>query len=61
MELLGHSNWVYAVAFSLDGGRIASGSYDMTVKVWDAATGEAVQTLEGHSSYVYAVAFSPDR
>jgi WD40 repeat protein len=30
------------------------------VRLWDAATGRALQTLEGHSSVVYSVAFSPD-
>ena len=49
-----------AVAFSGDGTRLASGSYDQTVKVWDAATGELVQTLQGHSDAVSAVAFSGD-
>ena len=60
MELLGHSSYVRAVAFSPDGTRLASGSDDKTVKVWDASTGEAVQTLQGHSGDVSAVTFSPD-
>jgi WD40 repeat protein len=30
------------------------------VRLWDAATGTALQTLEGHSASVYSVAFSPD-
>ena len=49
MELRGHSDQVYAVAYSPDGSRLASGSDDKTVRVWEAATGEAVQTLQGHS------------
>ncbi|SLM38926.1 WD40/YVTN repeat-like-containing domain [Lasallia pustulata] len=32
----------------------------MTVRIWDAATGATLQTLEGHSGWVHAVAFSPD-
>ena len=31
-----HSDYVYSVAFSPDGKTIVSGSYDKTLKVWDA-------------------------
>jgi WD40 repeat protein len=48
------------VAFSADGQRLASSSWDKTVKVWDAATGACVQTLEGHGDGVSSVAFSAD-
>jgi WD40 repeat protein len=37
-----------------------SGSYDETIRLWDAVTGAVLQTLEGHSSLVLSVAFSPD-
>ena len=59
-DLHGHSNLVYRVTFSPDGKLVASASYDRTVRLWDAATGAALQTLEGHSDEVNAVAFSPD-
>ncbi|KXX78246.1 Vegetative incompatibility protein HET-E-1 [Madurella mycetomatis] len=39
---------------------IASGSDDITVKIWDAATGRCAQTLERHGADVRSVAFSPD-
>jgi WD40 repeat protein len=40
--LTGHSLLVTSVAYSPDGKHIVSGSYDNTVKIWDAATGEEV-------------------
>jgi hypothetical protein len=58
--LAGHLNIVWSVAFSPDGQRIVTGSWDQTAKVWDAATGLELRTLKGPSGYVYSVAFSPD-
>jgi WD40 repeat protein len=48
------------VSFSPDGQRLASASYDKTVKVWDLADGKEMLTLEGHKNEVLSVRFSPD-
>ena len=49
-----------SVSFSRDGTKVASGSDDETVKLWDVTSGECLQTLEGHSDDVTSVSFSPD-
>jgi WD40 repeat protein len=47
------------VAFSPNGTRLATGSWDNTAKVWDAGSGQELLTLRGHTDWVYGVAFSP--
>lgn len=56
----GHNNEVRDVAWSRDGTRIASGSDDKTVQVWDATTGKLIHTYSNHTSFVRAVTWSPD-
>ena len=48
------------MAFSPDGKRLASGSLDGTVKVWDATSGQETLTLKGHTEPVTSVAFRAD-
>ncbi|AQZ67462.1 hypothetical protein BKM31_43745 [[Actinomadura] parvosata subsp. kistnae] len=50
----------YAVAYSPDGKRFATGGGNGTVQLWDAATRRVTATLDGHTKGVHAVAFSPD-
>ncbi len=58
--LKGHSSWVTAVAFSADGQRLASGSWDQTVKLWDVSTGQELGTMASKMKEVQALAFSRD-
>ena len=57
--LSGHGITVECAAFSPDGKRIASGSWDNTAKLYDA-DGKDVATRRGHNRGVMALAFSPD-
>jgi len=60
MTFRGHKEGVSSVEFSPDGKRIASGSEDKTIKIWDAESGAELMTLRGHSDQVFGLAFSPD-
>ncbi|KIP03890.1 hypothetical protein PHLGIDRAFT_76886 [Phlebiopsis gigantea 11061_1 CR5-6] len=60
-QLCGHEDIVCSVAFSSDEGerlRIASGSYDCTVRIWNVSTAQEMCVLRGHSDIVSTVAFS---
>jgi WD40 repeat protein len=61
-HLEGHENWVVALAFSLDGKRLISGSGDSTARVWDVKTGTELGRIRfpGSSTYVHSVGFACD-
>jgi WD40 repeat protein len=54
-----HRGAANCVAFSPSGNRVASGSSDKTVRIWDASSGAELICLE-HTDWVTSVAFSPD-
>jgi len=56
----GHGPGVTSAAFSPDGARIVTGSFDRTVRVWDTESGAQLMALRGHDGTVWSVAFSPD-
>jgi WD40 repeat protein/predicted Ser/Thr protein kinase len=59
--LAGHESYVYPVAYSPDGRWIASGAWDGTIRLWDAATGEVFAKLpHPDPGIVRALAFTPD-
>ena len=44
-KFIGHRGWIFAISFSPDGRILASASHDMTVRIWDVATGEVIHIL----------------
>ncbi len=60
MVLTGHTDVVNSVAWSPDGGHLATGSCDATVRLWDAFTGMEQAVLTGHRDLVGNVVWHPD-
>ena len=58
--LSGHSGCVRSVSWSPEGTKLASGSDDKTVRIWEVATGKELSQLRGHSAVVTSVCFSSD-
>lgn len=53
-------HWVNAVAFSIDGKMLASGSEDGNLYLWNVITGEKIKALTEDTENIFSIAFSPD-
>ncbi len=56
----GHTDIVSSVAYSPNGRTFASGSWDNTVRLWNAGTGQSKTVLSGHGDRIVSVGYSPD-
>ena len=56
----GHHNSVIRVVWSPNGTRVASGSQDGNVRIWDIRMGKNVLNFFGHSNAILDVAWNPD-
>jgi WD40 repeat protein len=55
-----HSDWVRCMSFTPDSLKLASGSFDKTIKLWQLDTGTELYTLGERLKGVFALAISPD-
>lgn len=58
--LKGHEDTIDTVDISADGSRIISGAGDLSVRVWDATTGEELHSIIKQTDDIVALAFYPD-
>ena len=58
--LTGHTNQAYRPVFSPDGKRLASGSGNYILRVWDVATGHEELAYDDHAHWVWSAAFDPE-
>ena len=60
ISLPGHAEAILQVAFSPDGKRLATGSGDTTVRIWDVSSQSPEFTCTSHKNWVLCLAWSPD-
>jgi WD40 repeat protein len=57
--LRGHTQAVLALAFSAEGTRLATGSVDRSIRLWDVASRQATSVRPGRCAPVCGVRFAP--
>ncbi len=56
----GNSTHIWSIAYAPERNKIAAGSFDYKLRVWDVKTQKIDFILEGHEKSTLPVAFSPD-
>lgn len=58
----GHTDWIFAVAWSPSGNYLASGAggKDKSIRIWDPATGQAALVYSSHTDAINILSWSPD-
>lgn len=56
----GHNGRISALAFSLNGDFILSGSWDQQIILWETKRGKRIKTFAGHAGLIYTLDFSGD-
>ena len=57
--LTGHESRVSCAVF-IDEDRVATGSDDKSIRIWDVTSGETIHTIKEHSDWVLSLALSPN-
>lgn len=53
-----HNSEITCIAFSSDSRLVASGSYDLTIRIWDIFTGKQIKIFRGHETTIFDVFFT---
>jgi WD40 repeat protein len=54
------SSPIVSLALSKDSQKIASGSFDNNIKIWNSSNGQLIDSLKGHTGPVFSLIFSRD-